>query len=62
MKTEDKYIPEKLLDKNNDTIDSFLLNCSNLSWDERQLIDYIRSYPDELKKIINLCKKDGEDK
>ncbi len=55
-------MPEKLLEKDNDTVDSFLLNCSNLSWDERQLIDYIRSYPEDLKEIMNLFKMDGEDK
>ncbi len=48
MKTSDEHIPDYILQK------------SNLSWDEAQLIEYIRSHPEELNKIINSLKKDGE--
>ena len=44
-------------DKNHEDIDPILLNCSNLSWDERQLIDYIRKHPEEKEKLIELMKK-----
>ncbi len=50
MKTSDEQIPNPILEK------------SNLSWDEAQLIEYIRSHPEELKEIINSLKKDGENK
>ena len=39
-----------------------ILKKSNLSWDEAQLIEYIRSHPEELNEIINSLKKDGENK
>lgn len=48
---------EKLLDKDNDTVDSFLLNCSTLSWDEQQIIEFIRNNPEEKDSIIELLKK-----
>ena len=44
-------------DKNHEDIDPILLNCSNLSWDETQLIEYIRNHPEEIDKITELLKK-----
>lgn len=48
--------------KQQEEIPDYILKKSNLSWDEVQLIEYIRSQPEELKEIINLLKKDGENK
>lgn len=48
MKIADEQIPDYILQK------------SNLSWDEAQLIEYIRSHPEDLNEILNLLKKDGE--
>lgn len=45
---------------NNQNIPYSVLQKSNLSWDEAQLIEYIRSHPEELNEILNLFKKDGE--
>lgn len=45
-----------------DIISEHILKKSNLSWDEAQLIEYIRSHPEELNEIINSLKKDGENK
>ncbi len=45
MKTSDEQIPNPILEK------------SDLSWDEAQLIEYIRSHPEEKEKIIELLKK-----
>lgn len=45
MKTSDKQIPNPILEK------------SNLSWDEAQLIEYIRSHPEEKDEILKLLKK-----
>lgn len=45
-----------------DIILEHILKKSNLSWDEAQLIEYIRSHPEELNEIINSLKKDGENK
>lgn len=50
------------LNFSNEQIPDYILQKSNLSWDEAQLIEYIRSHPEELKEIINLLKKDGENK
>ena len=50
MKNYDYDIPQHILEK------------SDLSWDEAQLIEYIRSHPEELNEILNLFKKDGENK
>jgi hypothetical protein len=46
------------LDKNHEDIDPFLLKCSGiLSWDEKQLIDYIRNHPEEKSNITELLQK-----
>jgi len=45
MKTSDGQIPNHILKK------------SNLSWDEAQLIEYIRSHPEEKDEILKLLKK-----
>ena len=45
MKTSDEQIPNPILEK------------SNLSWDEAQLIEYIRSHPEEKENIIEIIKK-----
>lgn len=50
MKNYDYDIPQHILQK------------SDLSRDEAQLIEYIRSHPEELNEILNLLKKDGENK
>ena len=34
-----------------------LLLSSTLSWDERQLIDYIRQHPEEKEELLELLKK-----
>lgn len=47
---------------NKQNISYSVLQKSNLSWDEAQLIEYIRSHPEEMNEIINLLKKDGENK
>lgn len=39
------YVPVKILKK------------SDLSWDEQQIIEYIRNHPEEKEKIIELLKK-----
>lgn len=44
---------------NNDNVPLFILQKSNLSWDEAQLIKYLRSHPEQFEKILNLL-KDGE--
>ena len=48
--------------KKHSNIPDYILQKSNLSWDEAQLIEYIRSHPEELNEIINSLKKDGENK
>ena len=45
MKKTDEQIPDTILKK------------SNLSYDETQLIQYMRTHPEEKDKIINLLKK-----
>ena len=50
-------MPKKLLEDDSYIIDSFLLNRSNLSWDEQQIIEYIRQHPEEREKLIELLKK-----
>ena len=45
MKTSDEQIPNPILEK------------SNLSWDEAQLIEYIRSHPEEKDEILKLLKE-----
>lgn len=50
------------MEKQQDKIPCSILEKSDLSWDEAQLIEYIRSHPEELNEIINLLKKDGENK
>ena len=47
---------------NKQNISYSVLQKSNLSWDEAQLIEYIRSHPEEMNEIIHLLKKDGENK
>lgn len=34
-----------------------ILEKSNISWDEVQLIEYIRTHPEEKDRIIELLKK-----
>lgn len=41
----------------NEQIPDYILNKSILSWDEKQLIEYIRQHPEEKDKIIELLKK-----
>ncbi len=46
------------LDKDNENVSPHLLQLSSmLSWDEKQLIEYIRIHPEEKEKIIKLLKK-----
>lgn len=48
------------IDSNNDTdiVSEHLLKRSNiLSWDEQQIIEYIRQHPEEKEKLIELLKK-----
>lgn len=45
-------MPKKLLEEDFDTVDLFLLNRSNLSWEERQIIEYARRYPEEKEKLL----------
>lgn len=45
------------LDKDFNTVDTFLLKQGDLSWDERLLIEYIRKHPEEKEKIIGELKK-----
>lgn len=45
-------------DKEHSSVSHYLLQMSNtLSWDEKQLIEYIRKHPEEKEKIIELLKK-----
>lgn len=48
--------------KQQEEIPDYILKKSNLSWDEVQLIEYIRSQPEELNEILNSLKKDGDNK
>ena len=45
MKNYDYAIPQHILEK------------SDLSWDEAQLIEYIRSHPEEKDEILKLLKE-----
>lgn len=47
----------KKFDVNIQEVPVHILKKSNLSWDETQLIEYIRTHPDEKDKIIELLKK-----
>lgn len=40
-----------------DIISEHILKKSNLSWDEAQLIEYIRSHPEEKDEILKLLKE-----
>lgn len=41
----------------NEQIPDYILKKSNLSFDEKQLIEYIRQHPEEKEKVIELLKK-----
>lgn len=43
-----------------DKVPRFLLMKSNLSWDERQLIEYIRRNPDKIGELLEQLKEKGK--
>lgn len=45
-------------DKDDENVSPTLLKRGNiLSWDEKQLIEYIRKHPEEKEELIELLKK-----
>ena len=41
----------------NEQIPDYILEKSSLSWEEKQIIEYIRQHPEEREKLIELLKK-----
>ena len=48
---------DNTIDKSNNTPEHLLKRSNVLSWDERQLIEYVRNHPEERNHIIELLKK-----
>jgi hypothetical protein len=38
----------------------YLLIKSNLSWEEQQLIEYARRYPEKVQELLDIIKNEGD--